>query len=269
MDLPGRKGIEEEADVHERRYEEESLMLEKNRESFQVLEEVFDNSTIQAINRLYKRGIIEEIYGAVNAGKEARIYYGINTDGDELAVKIYYTKTADFRRGMMRYIEGDPRFSKIRRNPRSIVYAWAQKEFKNLQLIHGAGIICPKPIDFYRNIVVMTFIGEDGIPAPLLKDVKLLNPSEFYNDLLSQVKLMYTKAKLVHGDLSSYNIMVWDSKPVIFDVSQAMLVSHPISDELVTRDVNNINNFFEGLSVKVYDYELLEEWIKGGAEELR
>ena len=79
---------------------------------------------------------------------------------------------------------------------------------------------------------------------------------------------MYTEAKLVHGDLSSYNVMVWDSKPVIFDVSQAMLVSHPISDELVTRDVNNINNFFEGLSVEVYDSELLEEWIKGGTEEL-
>jgi RIO kinase 1 len=267
--LPRRKGIEEEADAHERRYEEESLMLEKNRESFQVLEEVFDNSTIQALNRLYKRGIIEEIYGAVNAGKEARVYYGINTDGGELAVKIYYTKTADFRRGMMRYIEGDPRFSKIRRSPRSIVYAWAQKEFKNLQLIHAVGIICPKPIDFYRNIVVMTFIGEDGIPASLLKEVKLLNPSEFYNNLLSQVKLMYTKAKLVHGDLSSYNVMVWDNQPVIFDVSQAMLVSHPISDELVIRDVNNINNFFEGLSVEVYDSELLEEWIKGGTEELR
>jgi len=73
----------------------------------------------------------------------------------------------------------------------------------------------------------------------------------------------------VHGDLSSYNVMVWDNQPVIFDVSQAMLVSHPISDELVIRDVNNINNFFEGLSVEVYDSELLEEWIKGGTEELR
>jgi RIO kinase 1 len=260
--------MEERADSRERRYEEESLMLEKNRESMQVLEEVFDRLTIQAINRLYKRGIIEEIYGAVNAGKEARIYYGVSSDGGELAVKIYYTKTADFRRGMMRYIEGDPRFTKIRRSPRSIVYAWAQKEFKNLQLIHGAGIICPKPIDFYRNVVVMTFIGEDGIPAPLLKDVKLTNPSEFYRDLVSQIRLMYTKAKLVHGDLSSYNVMVWEDHPVIFDVSQAMLISHPISDELVLRDIDNINRFFEGSGVKIFDAELLEEWIKGGAERM-
>jgi len=251
MDLPGRKGIEEEADVHERRYEEESLMLEKNRESFQVLEEVFDRSTIQAINRLYKRGIIEEIYGAVNAGKEARIYYGINPDGGELAVKIYYTKTSEFRRGMIRYIEGDPRFSKIRRTPRNIVYTWAQKEFKNLQLIHEAGINCPKPIDFYRNIVVMTFIGEDGIPASLLKDVKLSNPSEFYRDLLSQVKLMYVKAKLVHGDLSEYNIMMWKDKPVIFDVAQAVPTSHPMAEFFLRRDLANVNRFFERLGVKV------------------
>jgi RIO kinase 1 len=268
MNLPGRKGIEEEADSHERQYEEESLMLEKNRETFQVLEEVFDRLTIQAVNRLYKRGIIAEIYGAVNAGKEARIYWGTNNDGSELAIKIYYTKTADFRRGMMRYIEGDPRFSKIRRSPRSIVYAWAQKEFKNLQLIFEAGIICPKPIDFYRNIVVMTFIGEDGVPAPLLKDVELTQPSEFYNELVTQMKLMYSNAKLVHGDLSSYNVMVWKNHPVIFDVSQAMLVSHPISDELVSRDVNNINRFFKGLGVEIYDTEIMEAWIKGGEEDL-
>ena len=37
---------------------------------------------------------------------------------------------------------------------------------------------------------------------------------------------MYEKAGLVHGDLSEYYIMVWQNKPVIFDVPQAMLICY-------------------------------------------
>ncbi|MFP3951234.1 MAG: serine protein kinase RIO [Candidatus Bathyarchaeia archaeon] len=263
------RDFEKEADAAERRYEEEALMREKDVDQFKVLEEVFDYPTLKGVHKLFNRGTIEEIYGVVNAGKEGRIYWGTTPEGEELAIKIYYTTTGDFRRGMLRYIEGDPRFKRISRNPTRIVYVWTQKEFKNLKLVETAGVNAPRALDFYRNILVMTFIGEEGVPAPLLRQLPPEEPDEFYLTTLNEMRLMYQKAEMVHGDLSEYNIMNWMEEPVIFDVSQAMLTQHPIAEELLSRDINNINYFFSRMGVKTLEHEEAEVWIKNGAEELR
>lgn len=266
--MSDRGSIEREADAIERRYEEESLMLKKRQEEFKVIEEVFDRLTLEGVYKLMHRKTIDRIHGVIKAGKEARIYWGEDPDGAELAIKIYYTTTADFRRGMLKYIEGDPRFKRLRKDPRSIIYTWTQKEFKNLQLAEEAGVNAPRPITFYRNILVMSFIGRDGVPAPLLREVDTADPETFYRRLLQEMRLLYTGARLVHGDLSEYNIMVWEEVPVIFDVSQAVLTAHPLSDALIRRDIGNVNAYFRKLGVEVADAEAMERWVKGGAEDL-
>lgn len=266
--MSDRGRIEREADAIERRYEEESLMLEKRSEEFKVIEEVFDKLTLEGVNKLIRRKTIDRIHGVIKAGKEAHIYWGESPEDAELAIKIYYTATAEFRRGMMKYIEGDPRFKRVRRDPRSIIYTWTQKEFSNLQLAEEAGVNAPRPIAFYRNILVMSFIGRDGVPAPLLREIDPADPEAFYGQLLNEMRLMYTGARLVHGDLSEYNIMVWEDAPVIFDVSQAVLAAHPMSDALIRRDIGNVNAYFSKLGVKVADAEAMERWVKGGAEDL-
>ena len=267
--MSDRERIEREAEAAERRYEEESLMLDKRQEEYKVIEEVFDRLTLQGVYKLIRQKVIDEIHGVIKAGKEARIYWGRDPEGAELAIKIYYTSTADFRKGMLRYIEGDPRFKRFRRSsPRSIIYTWTQKEFNNLQLAEEAGVNAPRPIAFQRNILVMTFIGLDGVPAPLLREVDPSDPDDFYLKLLNETRLLYTKGGLVHGDLSEYNVMVWEEAPVIFDVSQAMLTSHPLSESLIQRDISNVNSYFGRLGVDVFDDENLELWITGESEDL-
>ena len=266
--MSDRERIEKRAENLERRREEETLMLQKRQEEFKVIEEVFDRPTLQGVYKLFQQKVIDRIHGVVKAGKEARIYWGQDPEGAELAIKIYYTSTAEFRKGMMQYIQGDPRFKRVRKSPRGIIYTWTQKEYKNLQLVEEAGVKAPRPIAFNRNILVMTFIGTDGVPAPLLREVDPLNPEDFYRKLLDDVKALYEKARIVHGDLSEYNIMVWEENPVIFDVSQAMLTSHPLSDTLIQRDITNINSYFGRLGVETQDQEKLEQWIKGEPEEL-
>jgi len=260
--------FEKNADEITRRYEEESLMLKKRSEEFKVIEEVFDRLTLEGIYKLMHRRIIDTIHGVVKAGKEARIYWGQNPEAEELAIKIYYTATADFRKGMLKYIEGDPRFRRVRRDPRSIIYTWTQKEFKNLKLAEEADVNAPRPSAFYRNILVMSFIGSDGVPAPLLREIDPTEPETFYRQLLLQMRLLYTRVQLVHGDLSEYNIMVWEDAPVIFDISQAVLIAHPMSDMLIQRDIENVNSYFSRLGVEVIDNDTVEEWVKGGAEDL-
>jgi RIO kinase 1 len=262
--VPSQDKIERKAEKLQRRYEETALMLNKNQEEFNVSEAVFDRPTLEGILRLIQQKKIDKIKGVLKAGKEAHVFWGTAPSGAEIAVKIYYTTTSEFRKGMMKYIEGDPRFKHIRTDNKSLVYAWAQKEFSNLQLAQQAGVNSPRPIDFYRNILVMTFIGVDGVPAPLLRELPLEDPSDFYDVLTDEMRALYQKAGLVHGDLSEYNIMVWEKKPVIFDLSQAMLTIHPLAPSLLQHDVETVNAYFARLGVQVYDNKELEEWVKIG-----
>ena len=266
--MSDRERVERRAEAAERSREERDLMLEKRQEDYKVIEEVFDRLTLEGVYKLLRQGVIKDIEGVIKAGKEARIYWGIGPEDEELAIKIYYTATADFRRGMMKYIEGDRRFKRVRRSTRGIIYTWTQKEFNNLQLAEEAGVNSPRPIAFNRNVLVMTFIGSDGVPAPLLREVDPEDPEEFYLKLLRGARLLYTKANLVHGDLSEYNVMVWEEAPVIFDVSQALLKEHPLAESLLQRDISNINAYFSRLGVEVIEAERAESWVKGESEDL-
>lgn len=69
---------------------------------------------------------------------------------------------------------------------------------------------------------------------------------------------LYRKAKLVHADLSEYNILLLE-EPVIIDLSQAVLLDHPKALQYLRRDVRNIARFFNKFGVKVLEDELFEE----------
>ena len=228
-----------------------------------TVEEVFDKSTLMVIYQLLNRGILYEVHGVVNAGKEARIYWGKNKEGKDLAVKIYLTASAEFKKGMLKYIEGDYRFKGVKRDTRSLIFTWAQKEFRNLEQASRAKVRVPKPVVVKSNVLVMEFIGKDGVNAASLKEQAPNEPKIVYEILLNYVKLLYQKAGLVHGDLSEYNIMMWKGEPVIFDVAQAVPTSHPMAAFFLRRDLANLNRFFKRLGVNVREVEEVYEKVVG------
>ncbi len=89
--------MEKKAEAAERSAEERNRMLTKRQEDYKVIEEVFDRLTVEGIDKLIRRGIIKDLEGVIKAGKEARVYWGIGPEGEELAFKIFYTTSADFR----------------------------------------------------------------------------------------------------------------------------------------------------------------------------
>jgi len=250
-----KEGLRKKLERQEKTYETEQLMKEKRSEEYEALEEVFDKPTLMTIYDLMNEGWIGEIYGAVKAGKESKLYWGKHPDGTELAIKIYLTVTAEFKKGMLVYISGDPRFERARRGSRNLIYLWARKEYRNLTEAYQAKVRVPKPFTVKNNVLLMEFIGKNGISAPLLKEIELRNPEKIYRQLLVYIKRLYVKAKLVHGDLSEYNVMVWRGKPVIFDVSQAVSLEHPNATQFLWRDIENINRYFKRLGVEVYSAE--------------
>lgn len=245
--------------------EERDRFLRKDRTgAAAVLEEVFDHSTLMTIYELMNQGALERLEGVVSAGKESRVYSGVDADGNYVAVKIYLTTSAEFRRGMLPYLEGDPRFRRIKHDTRSLIYSWAQKEFKNLKLAHDAGVRVPKPMLVKRNVLIMEFIGKGGVPAPLLKDTPIRDQAKLYQSLVGAVYKLYTKAKLIHADLSEYNVMIWKGKPVIFDLSQGVPIEHPMAERFLKRDLENLNHYFKLLGVNVLPVEKVYEQVAKG-----
>ena len=144
-----------------------------------------------------------------------------------------------------------------------MIAVWAQKEFRNLREAEDAKVNVPKPIAVKSNVVVMEFIGKDGVNMPSLKEQPPTNPDKVYKTIVTYLKRLYKKAKIVHGDLSEYNIMMWKSKPVIFDVSQSVSIQHPLADFMLKRDLANVNRFFSRLNVKVIPIEELYKLVVG------
>jgi RIO kinase 1 len=262
--VSSRKKAEKKLLRQEKAYETERLMREKRSEEYQVIEEVFDRSTLMTIYDLMNKGVIEEIHGVVSAGKEARIYRGKDSKGKELAIKIYLTTSAEFKKGMLPYIEGDPRFSHVRRDTRSLIYTWAQKEFKNLRRARDAGVRVPEPVVVEKNVLIMEFIGTNGIRAPLLKETPLKDPERVFKLLLTYMRRLYSKGGLVHSDLSEYNIMMWRGQPVIFDVAQSVLIEHPMANIFLRRDIENLHRYFRKLNIDILSIEEMYRRVTGG-----
>jgi len=135
----------------------------------EALEAVFDKKTLLTIYSMMNKGVLKSLNGAVRGGKEAKVYHGVTEDGKEVAVKIYYTVTASFKRRLP-YLVGDPRFENVQKSGHALIYEWVKKEFRNLKQSKGAGVAVPDPVTCQKNVLVMQFIGKNGIPAPTLNE---------------------------------------------------------------------------------------------------
>ena len=242
---------------------DKSRMKKKRSEDISTAEGVFDLSTRKVIFNLMKKKIIYEIFGVISTGKEANVYRAIDIEGNPLAIKIYRIRNPEIQ-FMWKYIEGDPRFLHVRKKPRNIVFAWAEKEYKNLSRAAKANVRVPKVIISIENVLVMEFIGKNNIAAPKLKDVEIKNPSKIFNIIIEYMRKLYTDAHLVHGDLSEFNILMDNNNPVIIDISQAVPLDHPNSNEFLIRDVKNIHWFFKQTKLELSTPQEIYKYIKTG-----
>jgi RIO kinase 1 len=231
-------------DVKERGRKTEKDIFDKNK----VLEAVFDKSTVMTLSRLINNGIISYVNGAVGAGKESQLYWAVDPSGNDLAVKIYLVTTSNFKKRYP-YIIGDPRFTRIKSGTRSLVELWAKKEFRNLSKSFNCGIPCPEPITVIKNVLVMKFVGTDGVTCPTLVESEVDYCD--YEKVIKIISDLYHRAELVHADLSEYNIFKTAEGPIVFDFGSAVDIRHPKTKEFLERDISNITKFFvkRGLTV--------------------
>ncbi|KAL9042821.1 MAG: hypothetical protein Q9214_003675 [Letrouitia sp. 1 TL-2023] len=229
--------------------------------------------------QMINRNIVSEVNGCLSTGKEANVYHALSIpqeDDSEAAVaplhraiKVYKTSILVFK-DRDKYVTGEFRFRQgyNKSNNRAMVKVWAEKEMRNLKRIYAAGIPCPEPVHLRLHVLVMGFLGDKkGVPAPRLKDVELVGPEvesrwkELYLQLLSYMHVLYQSCRLVHADLSEYNILYHADKLWLIDVSQSVEHDHPRSLEFLRMDIKNISDFFRRKGVDILSEKAIFEFV--------
>jgi RIO kinase 1 len=223
-------------------------------------EQVLDPRTRMLLLQMINRNLVSEINGCLSTGKEANVYHAVTIREDDSegpavlqrAIKVYKTSILVFK-DRDKYVTGEFRFRQgyNKSNNRAMVKVWAEKEMRNLRRIHAAGIPSPEPLYLRLHVLLMGFIGNSkGIPAPRLKDVEFDVPDpearwqELYSELVGYMRTMYQVCRLVHADLSEYNILYHKERLYIIDVSQSVEHDHPRSLEFLRMDIKNVSDFF-------------------------
>lgn len=269
--------------------------------------EVFDRTTLLTLHKLLRSGVLRSLDFPVSTGKEANVFRGTTPQGDLAAVKIYRINTATFKH-VLKYIQGDERFQGATGDKKSMVYAWAQKEFRNLLRMRKAGVDVPEPWQVLHNVLVTEYLGVPEGPWPTMKEYGALeDPELFWDKLVDDYLRTTNKAGLVHADLSEFNVLVQDADapwpasaaagghgpgrdagggaqatsgggtqattgamptadvdtapgaadrgaraptpvrapvPRLIDVGQAVLLTHPMANEFLERDLRNLERYF-------------------------
>lgn len=232
-------------------------------------EQVLDPRTRMILLQMINRNVVSEVNGCLSTGKEANVYHALSIsqeDGSEAAVaplnraiKVYKTSILVFK-DRDKYVTGEYRFRQgySKSNNRAMVKVWAEKEMRNLKRIYASGIPCPEPVQLRLHVLVMGFLGDKkGIPAPRLKDVELVGSDIearwklLYLQLLGYMRILYQTCRLVHADLSEYNILYHKDKLWLIDVSQSVEHDHPRSLEFLRMDIKNVSDFFRRKGVNV------------------
>lgn len=207
---------------------------------------VFDECTLRCLFKLSSQGYFDEIKGPVKIGKESNVFT-VDKEGELRIVKVYRT-AASFSK-MMNYMKPDPRYSHVKGSKLTIVYTWAKKEFANLLKARKGGVSVPTPYAVHKNVLCMEMIGGFE-PAPMLHKQAPENVALFYRRLRREIKLLY-KAKLVHTDISEYNILNYKDKPILIDFSHAVDLRYHGVEKLLMRDIENLVRYFGRLGLEL------------------
>lgn len=246
-------------------------------------EQVLDPRTRMILLQMINRGVVSEVNGVISTGKEANVYHALSIlthlEGDRppdlvgqevhRAIKVYKTSILVFK-DREKYVTGEFRFRQgyNKSSNRAMVKVWAEKEWRNLKRIYASGIPCPEPVYLRLHVLGMSFVGNSkGVPAPRLKDVEFTekNPQlrwrAVYIELVAYMRILYQVCRLVHADLSEYNVLYHNDRSWIIDVSQSVEHDHPRSLDFLRMDIKNVSDFCRRKEIAVLSERKVFEYI--------
>jgi RIO kinase 2 len=212
---------------------------------------------ILALHSLVEMNAISQLGPLIGKGKESDVYSCMDDDENVLALKIYRMGRTSFKNiKNLRDIVGN-------RGHISWLYVnrlAAKKEFEALERIYELKLDTPRPIAYNRHMIVMNYLR--GKELVYFKEIQ--KPKKIFNKILKQMKKIFQEAKLVHGDLGEFNIVLDEKGNIlIIDWLQSISSDHPNAKSILERDIRNICNYFEKKFNIVSDVEdILETFYK-------
>ena len=192
-----------------------------------------------AINNLVRAGIIESFGQSLGVGKEADVYDALSPAGKRVAIKFHRLGRISFRQ--TRRKRG---YSNTQEHATWLFQSHlaAEKEFEAMQLVYKNGVSVPEPISQNRHVIAMGMIEGDQ----LSKYTEIPNPLKILKQIFRNVRKAYLKARIIHGDLSEYNVILKpDGHILIIDWPQYVKADQVNASELLERDLFNIVAFFK------------------------
>ena len=189
------------------------------------------------IEHFLGEGLIEKVIRPLKHGKEASVHLcraNPRLTGERLAaLKVYHPlDQRDFRDESI-YRDGEwikerrirVALEKKTRFGREVQGAiWVGREWETLRLLSEGGVAVPRPIESTSEAILMTYIGDEASAAPRLQEHRPGDDEEA-EDLADQIvgaveRMLYRN--VIHGDLSAYNLLVWDGRITVIDLPQAV-----------------------------------------------
>jgi RIO kinase 1 len=210
-------------------------------------------------------GLITSLIRPIKSGKEASVHLcraNESTTGHALlALKRYHPLgRRDFRDESV-YRDGEwikerrirVALEKKTRFGREVQGAiWVGREWDTLRALHAAGVAVPQPIASTDDAILMTYVGDEDVAAPQLHRHRPdpAEAHELFDQLVRAVERMLY-VNVIHGDLSPFNVLVWDGRATVIDLPQAVDPrKNRHARTLLERDVARISDHFERFGVR-------------------
>jgi RIO kinase 1 len=219
-----------------------------------------------AIQHYFDEGLIDQVLMPLKHGKEASVHLcraNPRTTGEELAaLKVYHPLTKrDFRDESI-YRDGEfikehrvrVALEKKTRFGREVQGGiWVNREWESLRWLSERGAPVPRPIASSDDSILMTYIGDRAGPAPRLHEYPIADVAEaesLFDQLLRAVERMLFH-DVIHGDLSAYNVLVWQGEITVIDLPQAVdPKKNRHARSLLERDLRRLGEHFERLGLR-------------------
>ena len=214
-------------------------LVERNYGAYLGYRLTFHGYDVLALDYLYDEGIVYSVGNSLGLGKEANVYLALDFNQNEIIVKIHrimYSSFSQVRKKRV-YTSDKRHISEMYASRIS-----AQTEYKYLQELYKHNAPVPRPIANNRHIIVM-----DLIPSYDLVNYRLKNPKHVFEQIINFMTIAWQDVGIVHGDLSEHNILIDpDTEQItVIDFPQALEKIHPLSEEYLRRDIENVVTFFE------------------------
>lgn len=191
-----------------------------------------------ALNALVKGDHLEALGKPLGIGKESDVYDALTPKGERVAVKFQRIGRTSFRqtRRQRGYVAGRRHISWLYEGRLA-----AEREFAALHRLHAAGVAVPEPIAWNRHIIVMEII----LGAELADYYDVPQARAILEEILENLRTAYVKARLIHADLSEYNVVIKpDGHIFLIDWPQCIEASQEDAQTYLKRDVETISKFF-------------------------